>query len=178
MLSACSVEPTGVFGGIPRNWGTQRAVLSVSSPASVGVLAQIPWRRYDEVPVPKVLMTGPGGVSVTGPKVVLSSGDSAWVHFSATASGEYHVYWLPYNEVATGGTCEQRYLTEDGGGGRYQQRRRGLNHGRSLAISEPRFAGLNSSSVLPGSPVRMPRAPHTFENAPSFLLKMSVPPQC
>ena len=131
-LRSCLSTATGLFSErVPMDWGTQRARVRVDAAADL-VLAELPWRRHERPSVGGgVVAIGPNGGRIEHAAIVNSSTESGVVAFAATRTGEYHVYWLPYRQRLTGGTCEQSYLhaTADGAAPAGRPRRRAAKRG-------------------------------------------------
>ena len=131
-LRSCLSTATGLFSErVPMDWGTQRARVRVDAAADL-VLAELPWRRHERPSVGGgVVAIGPNGGRIEHAAIVNSSTESGVVAFAGTRAGEYHVYWLPYRQRLTGGTCEQSYLhaTADGAAPAGRPRRRAAKRG-------------------------------------------------
>ncbi len=100
---------TAVGGEIPEyragNWkfndrGNHRAVVDVAE-AAEAVTADIPWRRRDDHPEEKAVLVyyAPTDQAVERVLVLENQRESGRIVFDATAgAGEYHIYFLPYQE--------------------------------------------------------------------------------
>ena len=114
MDTCLDTSSTGIYSaGGPLDWGNQRARVRVERPAEA-VLAELPWRRHELPAHAAVVVSGPSGGRIDRAAVVGGSSETGLVAFYAGSAGEHFVYWLPYRQKLTGGTCEQSYLTTDG----------------------------------------------------------------
>ena len=85
------------------NWkfndrGNHRAVVSVSVPAEA-VSVRIPWRRRDSAPEKKAVLVyhAPTDQEIKEVLILKNQREYCQLVFKA-AAGEYHIYYLPYQE--------------------------------------------------------------------------------
>lgn len=86
------------------NWkfndrGNHRAVVSVSAPAEA-VFVRIPWRRRDTSPEKKAVLVYHAFTDQEIKEVLILKNQREYCQmvFKAAAAGEYHIYYLPYQE--------------------------------------------------------------------------------
>ena len=157
-LPSCLSTSTGLFKErVPQDWGTQRARFRVDAAAEL-VFAELPWRRHERPSVGSgIVAVGPGGGRIERAGIVNSSTEAGVVAFSATRAGEYQVYWLPYRQRLTGGTCEHSYLhaAPDGAAPSGKARRRAAKWiGRGGAPSGWVAEAVRAFSTRPAEPPR------------------------